>query len=84
MVESHHLLAGLQSAARLADLLLTREKQKLAPPAGIEPAFPDRQSDVLAAGRWRLPLDDQPIKIAGEGIAPPYKAYEAWLDLSPV
>ena len=26
MVESHHLLAGLQSAARLADLLLTREK----------------------------------------------------------
>ena len=97
-VESHHLLAGLQPAARLASYARAcwrpqresnphslidnqaswplDDRSVLMDPRGVEPLSSACEADAL-------PLSDRPM-VAGEGIAPPCKAYEAWLDLSPV
>ena len=70
-----------------------RLRRGMAPPAGIAPALPDRQSGVLLLDHGsmkaappsggngaRLPEDRV---VAGVGIAPTCMAYEARLDLSP-
>lgn len=67
MVESNHLPTGLQSVLHSVEL----GSRVMAPPRGVEPLSADRQSAVLAVGRWRQKiLNGKPARFPREYLSP--------------